>query len=118
MNIVSTITHESDVQEFYIMAFDKKYEISIFPKGKSFEGDVVYSEGIDVFLVENKDPSPEVVLGKCIDEVMIKLKNEFVFDEDKHEISFVIDGACPHIKEDEAKTIVQSITQNAIVSKI
>lgn len=118
MDIVSTITHERDVQEFCIAALDKKYEISIFPKGKSFEGNVVYSEGIDTFLIENKDSSPEAVLRKCIDEVMTKLKNKFAFDESKHDISFVIDGACPHIKADEVEAIVRSIIQAAVISKI
>jgi hypothetical protein len=118
MNIVSTITHERDVQEFYITVFGDKYEISIFPQGKSFEGDVIYTEGKDHILIENKSSSPEAVLRKSLEDIMARLKNKFKFDENVHNIHFVIDGACPHIKVDEVEVIVRSIISTAIVSKI
>lgn len=108
-NIAATITHQRDVQEFTISAGLHQYGISIYLDGKEYAVDMIYKDGNDNFIIENKTSTAEDALKSGIQSVLNVLKNCIDFEPNGDKVTFLVDGACPHVKADEARQIAKNL---------
>lgn len=104
-NITATITHQRDVQEFTISTGQHQYAISIYLHGEKYAVDMIYKDGNNNFMIENKTSTAEDALKLGIQSVLNVLNKCIDFKPNEDEVTFLVDGACPHIKADEARQI-------------